>query len=106
MIAVVKKIPKFTVTDTLLKNHFGYLFIELEPRRIADEMFQAGLFSISDHDDVTYLPNKHKRLKRVLEILEKKHSHAPFTELLESLQHTPVLETLQRERQLISETCK
>lgn len=69
-------------------------------------MFQAGLFSISDHDDVTDLPNRHKRLKRVLEIIETKHSHAPFTELLESLHHTSALETLQTERQFISESCK
>lgn len=90
----------------MLQDNFGFLFTELEPREIADEMFQAGHFSTSDHDNVTDLPTRHKRLKSVLKILERKHLHAAFLELLESLQHTLVIETLQNERQFSPEPCK
>lgn len=90
----------------MLHNHFEYLFTELEPREIADEMFKAGHFSTSDHDNVTDLPNRHKRLKSVLAILGRKHLHAHFLDLLESLEYTSVLETLRTERQFIPEPCK
>lgn len=97
---------KFNVTNKLLQDHFEYLFTELEPREIADGMFQAGYFSPSDHDNVTDLPNRHKRLKSALAILDRKHLHAPFLDLLESLKYISVLKTLLTERQFISETCK
>ncbi|XP_065942164.1 uncharacterized protein [Magallana gigas] len=90
-----------SVNDKLLQHHFGYLFTELEPREIADEMFQAGHFSTSDHDYLADLPNRHKRLKSVLKFLERKHLHAPFLDVLKSLHHASVIATLQTERQFI-----
>lgn len=105
-LAVVQTKSKFTVTDKLLQKHFGFLYTVLEPREIADEMFQAGHFSTNDHDDVTDLPNRYKRLKRFLEILERKHLYAAFLEILESSQHTLVLETLRTEQPFRQEPCK
>lgn len=95
-----------TVTDQLLQNQFGYLFTELDPREIADEMFQAGHFSTSDHDYLADLPNRHKRLKSVLKILKIKHLHAPFLDVLESLHYASVIAILQTERQFIPKPCK
>lgn len=69
-------------------------------------MFQAGHFSTSDHDYVTDLPNRDKRWKSILKILERKHLHAPFLDLLWSLHHTSVLATLQTERQFVPKQCK
>lgn len=104
--AVVQTKTKFTVTDKLLQKHFGYLYTELEPREIADEMFQAGHFTVFDHDNVTDLPNRYKRLKFFLKILKTKHLYADFLEILESMNHTSVLETLRTEQPLWHEPCK
>lgn len=69
-------------------------------------MFQAGLFSTTDHDDVSDLIKKPKRLQSLLEILERKHLHAHFLNVLETLQYTAVLETLQTDKQLELKPCK
>lgn len=94
------------MNDKMLNEHFEFLFTWLEPREIADEMFQAGLFSTEDHDYVTENPKRRKRLLNLFEILEDKRMHARFLVLLEKMQHTQVLETLKTNRQLREEPCK
>lgn len=90
----------------MLENHFELLSYELEPREIADEMFKAGHFSPSDHDSVTDLKNRNGRLKTLLKVLERKKLYAPFLDVLESLGHTVVLETLNTEGHFQYEVCK
>lgn len=97
--AIVEKggVPKFTVNRQLLQDHFQVLYYELEPREIADEMLTTGHFSPNDHDSVTDLKNRNNRLKSLLNILERKQLYAPFLDVLESLGHTLVLDTLETE---------
>lgn len=94
-----------TVTDQLLQNQFGYLFTELDPREIADEMFQAGHINVSDHDDVTECPKKWKRMKCLLNILKNNKLYTPFGYTL-SLKYVEVLDVLQQGRETTSITCK
>lgn len=98
--------PHFEVTDDLLQRHFGILFTDLEPRKIADIMFQEDHISVHEHDDVTDLKKKHKRLKGLLNILKKRKLYVPFLSILESLQHKSVLETLKADKKLKSTPCK
>lgn len=97
--------PKVNVNDNLLQNHFKLLHVldKLEPHEIADHMFQAGHFSTSDHDDVTELPTKCKRLKSFLEILNRKNLYASCMDVLKSCQYTSMMET---NRQYELEPCK
>lgn len=82
------------------------LYYELETRKIADEMLTKGHFSPNDHDSVTDLKNRNKRLHSLLNILERKQLYAPFLVVLESLGHTAVLETLETKRYFNHEPCK
>lgn len=70
--------PSITLDDELLQKHSAFLYTELEPREIADEMFQAGHITVSEHDDVTECPRKWKRLKCLLNILKKKQVVCTF----------------------------
>lgn len=106
LFAVVEKKPDFVVNDEILNEHFEFLFTWLEPREIADEMFQAGLFSIGDHDFVTTNPKRRKRLLNLFEILEDKRMHTHFLVLLEKMKHTQVLKTLKTNTQFRQEPCK
>lgn len=98
--------PHFEVTDDLLQRHFGILYTYLEPRKIADEMFQEGHFSVLDHDAVTDFEKKYKRLKGLLSILSKRKLYVPFLSILQSLKQKSVLETLKTDKKLISTSCK
>lgn len=98
--------PKFSVNRQLLQDHFQVLYYELEPREIADEMLTTGHFSPNDHDSVTDLKNRNKRLHSLLNILERKQLYAPFLVLLETLGHTVVLETLKTESHFNHKPCK
>lgn len=98
--------PHFEVTDDLLQRHFGILYTDLEPRKIADIMFQEGHISVHEHDVVTDFTKKHKRLKGLLNILKKRKLYVPFLSILESLQHRSVLETLKTDKKLFSTPCK
>lgn len=96
----------FIPTNDLLQNQFTFLYMELEPREIADRMFQAGVISISEHDDITDVNQKYKRLRELLETLERKNLYEPFWYTLQSLKYTAVLDTLQTERTLKNKLCK
>lgn len=98
--------PSFSIDDKMLQNHLDFLYTELEPREIADEMFQASLFTPADHDYITDNPKRRKRLRNLLEILKRKRMHARFLVLLKEMQHTIVLETLRTNRQFRHDPCK
>nr|XP_034319359.1 uncharacterized protein LOC117687222 [Crassostrea gigas] len=97
---VVQRKNKFTVTDKLLQNHFGCLYTEIEPRKIAYEMLKTDHFSTTDYHDVAALPSRYTRLKRFLEILRRNHLHVPFYDTLKSLQHELLLEALRKDQPL------
>lgn len=106
LLAVVENKLSFSVNDKMLQNHLDVLYTELEPREIADEMFQASLFTPDDHDYITDNPKRRKRLRNLLEILEMKGMHAQFLVLLNKMGHTLVLETLKTNWQFRYDTCK
>lgn len=68
--------------------------MELEPRDIADELFQKHFLSVDDHDDVTYSHKKRKRLKILLDILKKKNVYSTLWYILEA-KYSSVWHTLQ-----------
>lgn len=98
--------PTFPVTDELLQKHFEILYTDLEPRAIADELFQSDCISVSDHDRVTDSPKKYDRLMSLLEILKMKKMHGPFLCTLESLHCDLVLKTLQTDQEFPKKPCK
>lgn len=93
------KTPTFSVSDELLRKHFYLLYTVLEPRAIADEMFQAGQISCNDHDGIADDRRKYKRMRNLLDVLKRKNLYSPFLCLLESLNYTSLLETLRSGRQ-------
>ncbi|XP_061164251.1 uncharacterized protein LOC133173280 [Saccostrea echinata] len=97
---VAQRKPPFVVTDELLQKHLSCLHIELEPREIADEMFQAGYISDKDHDAVTDPDSKYKRVKELLKILKKKKLYSHFVFVLQSLKYVQVLGTLEKDRKM------
>lgn len=78
----------------------------LEPRDIADEMFQAGQISAHDYDDITNNRKKYTRLKILLEVLNRNHLYASFEYSLKSLQYTKLLEALNADTPYIFIQCK
>lgn len=78
----------------------------LEPRAIADEMFQAGQISVNDHDDIADDLKKYNRLSNLLDVLKRKQLYAPFLCLLESLNYTSLLESMITDRQLVQYSCR
>lgn len=101
-----EEIPPFRVSDELLKKHFHMLYTELEPRVIADEMFQAGQISVNDHDDIVDDLKKYNRLMNLLDVLKRKQLYATFLYLLDSLNYTSLLESLSIDRQPIHYSCR
>lgn len=98
--------PIFEVTGELLQKHFGILYTELEPRKIADLMFQDGHITIKEHNDLTACEKKHKRLKYLLSVLKTKQLYAPFLCILKFLEYKLVLETLETDKKLENPPCK
>lgn len=101
-----ERLPSFRITDDLLQRHFEFLYMELKPREIADEMFQKQCISVYDHDDITDSRKKHKRLMRLLYVLkktEKRYSILLYT--LES-NHPSVWQTLRSDMHQTHIPCK
>lgn len=97
----------FIPTEQLLQKHTAFLYLKLEPREIADEMFQEGHLTLGDHDDITDLKQKYKRLRELLNILKKKNDlYEPFWCTLQSLKYTTVLDTLRTDKVFKNELCK
>lgn len=80
--------------------------MELEPREIADQMFQAGHISICEHDYVTDLKQKYKRLKSLLDVLKSKNLYVSFECTLRSLKYISVLDVLHKDRRLKMNHCE
>lgn len=106
--AVQEESSFIPLTSKLLQKLFGFLYLELEPREIADRMFQAGYIDPSEHDDITDSNKKYRRLRNLLSILKGKNLYEHFWCTLQSLKYTLVLDTLQKEpdRKLKNELCK
>lgn len=104
--AVQTKTP-FIPTDELLQKHSDFLYWELEPREIADKMFQEGHLTFSEHDDITDRRQKNKRLKELLGILKKKNNlYEDFWCTLQSLKYTTLIDKIQTDEVFKYELCK
>lgn len=90
----------------MLQKHFASLYMELEPREVADEMFQSGFITISDHDDVTGIIQKYERLRKLLDVLKRKKLYASFECTLKSLKYITLLDTIRTDRKLKNIPCK
>lgn len=82
------------MSKEMLNKHFELLYTVLEPRDIANEMLQAGYMHPHYHDEITKNRQKYKRLEILLEVLECKKLYTSFVRILEYLQYTSLLETL------------
>lgn len=97
----------FTLTYELLQRHIHFLYMELEPREIADEMFQSGYIFCNDHDSVTDSQQKYVRFMSLLDIIKENQLYSQFACTLQnSMKYISVLETLQHDRQQDLGTCK
>lgn len=90
----------------MLNRHFHLLLNVLEPRVIADEMFQKGQITVNDHDHITDDSRKHNRMKNLLDVLKRKQVYACFACTLESLHHTALLNTLTIDTQYVDNICE
>lgn len=94
------------INDELLQKHFVFLYMEMEPRVIADEMFRSEDINISDHDLVTDNGMKYKRLRNILKILRERKKYVSFINVLESLKYVSILKTLDEDKPLNKKSCK
>lgn len=96
-----------TLTYELLQKHRYFLYAELEPREIADLIFQSGYISCIDHDSITDSQQKYVRFKSLLDILEEKALYSQFVNTLQDcMKYGSVLETLQEDRKPNHTPCK
>nr|XP_022306259.1 uncharacterized protein LOC111112774 isoform X3 [Crassostrea virginica] len=65
-----------------LQNKVSYIYMNEEPREIADKMLQAGLISVAQHDDVADFSTKYQRLEKLFEILKSKLSFSSFVDMV------------------------
>lgn len=97
----------FSVTEEMLQRHFTLFYMELEPRAIADEMFQKGHISANEHDDVTEFTTKYKRVKELFSILRKRPGlYYHLSCVLQSLKRYSVLNKMTEKRSVTSRPCK
>lgn len=106
LFAALENKPTFSVDDEMLQHHLDFLYTELEPRVIADQMFQASVFTVADHDYITDNPKRRKRLRNLLEILKKKRMHDSFLVVLKDMEHYVALKTLETNSQFRHDPCK
>lgn len=59
---------RFPLTHEVLQKHKYFLYTELEPREIADLMFQSAYISCNDHDSITEGQQKYGRFMSLLNI--------------------------------------
>lgn len=86
----------YQLTFEILQKHIFFLYTELEPREIADLMFQSRYISCNDHDSITDSQQKYKRFMSLLNIVKEKKLFAHFAcTLHSSKKYMSVLETLQ-----------
>lgn len=96
-----------TLTHEVLQKHKYFLYTELEPREIADLMFQSGYISCNDHDSITEGQQKYVRFMSLLDILKEKHLYSEFVSTLQtSMKYISVLETFKEDGNLTITSCK
>lgn len=96
-----------SVTEEMLQRHFTLCYMELEPRAIADEMFQKGHISAHEHDDVTEFTTKYKRVKELFSILRKRSGmYDHLSCVLHLLKRYSVLNKMTEKRSVTSRPCK
>lgn len=96
-----------TLTHEVLQKHNYFLYTELEPREIADLMFQSAYISCNDHDSITEGQQKYVRFMSLLNILKEKHLYSKFVSTLQtSMKYISVLETLKEDRHPTITLCK
>lgn len=94
------------MSEEMLNKHFDLLYTVLEPRDIANVMLQEGQIHAHHHDDITNNRKKYKRLEILLKVLKKKELYTCFACILESLEYTSLLETLNNGAPYINILCK
>lgn len=94
-----EKTSSYSITDEMLNRHFHLLLNVLEPRVVADEMFQEGKITVNDHDHITDDSRKYNRMKNLLDVLKRKQVYANFAKTLESLHHSSLLNTMTTDTQ-------
>lgn len=105
IVHTVDEWPPFEITCDLLQEHFKLLYMELEPRDIADELFKEDYISFIDHDDVTFSRKKHDRLDQLLNVLEKEKLYSVFSKTLLT-NYSSVLYTMDPDIHLPRFPCK
>ena len=96
-----------SITEEMLQRHFNLFYMELEPRAIADELFQKGHISADEHDDVTEFTTKYKRVKELFSILRKRPDmYYHLSCVFQSLKHYSVLKKMTEKRSVTSRPCK
>lgn len=107
MISVKTQKFSSSLTFELLQKHIYFLYTELEPREIADLMFQSGYISCNDHGSITDSQQKYVRFKSLLDILEEKALYSQFVNTLQAcMKYRSVLQTLQEDRKPNLTLCK
>lgn len=96
-----------TLTHEVIQKHKYFLYTELEPREIADLMFQSVYISCNDHDSITEGQQKYVRFISLLNILKEKQLYSEFVNTLQtSMKYISVLETLKEDRNPTITSCK
>lgn len=96
-----------TLNHEELQKHKYFLYSELEPREIADLMFQSGDISLNDHDSITEGQQKYERFTSLLDILKENNLYSEFVNTLQtSMKYISVLETLKEDRNPTITLCK
>lgn len=73
-----------------LQNKVSYIYMNEEPREIADKMLQAGLISVAQHDEIADFSTKYQRLEKLFEILKSKMSLSTFVDMVLFFERTAV----------------
>lgn len=96
-----------TLNHEVLQKHKYFLYTELEPREVADLMFQSGDISLNDHDSITEGQQKYERFMSLLDILKENKLYSEFVNTLQtSMKYISVLEKLQEDRNPTITLCK
>ena len=87
----------FKITKQRLVTHREYMLKEMEPKDIADSLFEAEVFTTDDHDEVTKKQGRKKRGERVLKLLCEKNEDCmdTFLHSLEAKGNREILKRLQ-----------
>ena len=87
------------MTKQRLVTHREYMLKEIEPKDIADLLFEAEVFTVDDHDEFTKKQGRKRRAQKVLDILSEKDESCldTFLHSLEANGNREILRRLQSE---------